>query len=153
MQVANGKILSELCKEWDVPFGSVSQWIYCKPERDKAYRAACNARAELYVEKLIHELRQIALVDIRQLYNGAGGLLPPHEWPDDIAKAVAGVDTFEEFGAEGEKLGETKKVKLWDKLKAIELAGKNLSLFIDKTEVKHTVTLEDIVAGSIAQDK
>ena len=35
------------------------------------------------------------------------------------------------------------EIKLYDKLKAIELIGKHLGMFTDKSEVKMTVTVED----------
>ena len=40
-------------------------------------------------------------------------------------------------------------MKFWDKTKALELMGKHMALFIDRKETKLTVTLEDLVRGSL----
>ncbi len=51
---------------------------------------------------------------------------------DDVAAAIASIQTFEEFAGKGEdriQTGLTRKVKLFDKIKAFELLGKHLQLF------------------------
>ena len=65
--------------------------------------------------------------------------MPIHEIPEEIRRAISGLETFEEFegfGKDREKIGDTKKLKFWDKPRALELLGKHLGLFVDK--VDHT---------------
>ncbi len=71
----------------------------------------------------------------------------PKDWPDRIAKSVTSVKVREEF-LDGAKIGEIKELRLACKLKASELIGKNLSLFVDRVEHSGKITLEDLVAAS-----
>lgn len=114
-----------------------------------------NARSErtkVDSDTILRELLKLATSDLRKLFQENGALKNPDEWPDDVAMAVAGVEVLEEFEGYGEDrtwIGYTKKVKFWDKPKALELLGKHLKLFTDKVEHSGKVTLEDLVAGSV----
>jgi phage terminase small subunit len=102
-------------------------------------------------ETILSELLKLATSDIRKLFNENGGLLPPSQWPDDIAPAVASIQVDELFDYDkGEKyqVGVTKKVKLWDKNAALDKLAKHLGLLIEKVELSGKVTLEDLVNGS-----
>ncbi len=71
----------------------------------------------VHAEKVLTGMANLAFADIRKLYRPDGTLLLPNEWPDDIAAAVAGVETFEEYQGRGPDrilIGHTKKVRLWD---------------------------------------
>jgi len=80
----------------------------------------------------IEELLKIAHFDIRKLFNEDGSLKPPDQWDDETAAAVGGLQVFEEFVGRGEErtqIGLTKKLKMLDKVKALELLGKHQKLF------------------------
>lgn len=86
----------------------------------------------LTADRVLSELEKIVFSDTRTLYREDGSLKQPHEWDDNTAAMVAGVEITEEFegrGDERELVGYTKKVKQWDKLAAIEKAMKHLGLF------------------------
>lgn len=107
-------------------------------------------RTEIDADTVLKELLKLATSDLRRLFKDDGSLLPPDEWPDDVAMAVASVEVdeiFDGFGADRTQIGLTKKVKFWDKPKALELLGKHLKLFTDKIEHSGKLTLEDLVAG------
>ncbi|OPY60778.1 MAG: Terminase small subunit [Syntrophorhabdaceae bacterium PtaU1.Bin034] len=92
-------------------------------------------------DRVLTELARIGMHDIRKLYNEDGTLKAPHEWDNDTAAAVAGIEVFEEFEGKGKnrkKIGDTRKVKVFDKKGALELLGKHLKLFSDKVEHEHT---------------
>lgn len=94
-------------------------------------------KAEVTVERIIQELAAIAFVDIRRAFDDDGNLLPIREIPEDIARAIGGIDVSSSMikGDEGEYKAEIlKKLKLIDKKGALELLGKNLRMFIDKVE-------------------
>lgn len=82
------------------------------------------------LQKLLAEAEKIAFADISKTVDPTtGAFLPLDKMPDEVRGAVAGIEVFEEFGppAEGEgrvKIGETVKIKLWEKTKAIELAAR-----------------------------
>ena len=52
--------------------------------------------------KVLTQLAYLANSDIRRLYRDDGTLKPPHEWDDETAAAVAGVEVFEEYSGKGE---------------------------------------------------
>lgn len=79
-------------------------------------------------ERILQEYARIAFSDIRTLYDN-GALKQVHELDDDTAATIAGVETYEERNPEGGIIGHTKKVKLWDKVKALDALGKHLGMF------------------------
>lgn len=83
------------------------------------------------VETLIKELVRIGLADPIGMFNDDDTLKPLREWPEDLRRALSGIDIDEIFAFEGEgkqrkrvHVGYTKKVKFWNKLGAIEQIAK-----------------------------
>jgi len=149
--IANGGSLIDLCELWNCSYVLILRWIYDDVERTKRYQAALDARNEWIVQRLLGELKSLAFVDVRKIFDDNHALLPPDKWPADVARAIAGLDVTEEFDYEDSKkvhTGYLKKVKFYDKLKSIELLGKDLGRFIQKHEVSGKLTLEDLVGGS-----
>ena len=144
--VSSGGSLIELCKIWDVFFHRINSWIYANHKDE--YELAIKSSTEYLIQRVRDEIKLIGTVDIRKAYDQAGNLLPPSKWPDDLACAISSIETSE-LCAQGEKIADVRRIKLWDKLKALELLGKNLSMFVDKHEVTGRVTLEDIVSKSL----
>ncbi len=113
-------------------------------------------RVEVDGDQVLAELKLIGHSDIRELFDEFGCVKPILAWPEHIARTVSSIEVFEEYQGKGEDreyLGQTKKVKFWDKLRALELMGKHKKLFTDRVEHSGTITLEDIVAGSASEDK
>lgn len=149
--VANGGTVVSLAKSWDVRYSDLTRWLHSDPVRNKQYQMAMKDRNEWVVESVLQELRSIALIDVRRLYDDNGNLLPVGSWPEDVAKAVAGIEVSEEWAGKGDnraQVGELKKVRMNDKLKALELLGKNLALFTDKETEDRVMRLEDLVMAS-----
>lgn len=102
-------------------------------------------RTEVTQDMVIQELAKIAFADIRALYDDNGNLKNVKCLEDNIAGAISQLETFEEYegrGEEREYIGDTKKVKLLDKTKALELLGKHLGIFIDKLELDQSKPFE-----------
>ena len=116
------------------------------------------------VKQVLREMLRVGTSDIRKLFNEDGSMKSPHEWPDDVAASVAGVEVYEEFGesepdeelepqghggalkrqrGKREVIGMTKKVKMWDKNKGLEMLGKHLKMFTDILEIKDVTPLAD----------
>lgn len=125
-----------------------------KPPVKAAIQAAVDARAKkvgITAERVLEELGRIAFADIGQVFNAAGGLRPLSEIPEDARRALASVESDELFEGRGEErshVGYTRKVRLLDKVRALELAGKNVGLF---KEAK--VEADDLAAAIVAARK
>lgn len=155
--VCSGGSVVELCEVWDVQYHRIVTWVYDVkyPARKEAYEAALGHRVEWMRSRILGELKSIGLVDIAQAYDDNGKLKDPAQMPIELRRAISGIDTVEEFEGRGESresIGYTKKVKFWDKLRALELLGENLAMFKKLVDVNHSgkITLEDLVAGSNA---
>ena len=95
-------------------------------------------RVEITADTVLSELLKIARADIGAAFNEDGSLKAIHEIPEEVRRAIAGVDVFEEFAGRGEdraQIGLTKKLRFWEKTKALELLGRHLRLFTDKVEL------------------
>lgn len=103
-------------------------------------------RTEVTQDMVIRELSRIAFLDIRKLYNESGGLKNIQDIDDETIKAISSLETLEEYdgyGEDKEQIGNTQKVKLLDKLKALELLGKHLGMFSDiNVNMKNAVQVE-----------
>jgi len=111
-----------------------------------AVKAAIDARTEqvkIDANYVLRELFKLANVDLSAAYDEFGNLKPIHEIPEDVRKAIAGIEVFEERDHEGTYLGRTRKVKFWDKTRALEMLGRHLALFKDRIEVSVDSKLTD----------
>ena len=95
-------------------------------------------RTEVTQDMVIKELAKIAFLDIRKLYTESGQLKNVADIDSDTAGAISLLETLEEYegyGDDREKIGDTQKVRLLDKTKALELLGRHLGIFNDKMDV------------------
>lgn len=146
--IANGGTLISLAEVWGVRHSDISFFIGRTPALMGQYTTAMIARDEWERERCLQELRAIATVDIRQAYNEDGTLKNVRDMPSEVAAALSSVESdelFEGNGAEREIIGHTKKVKFWDKAKAIELFMKKHGLLVERKQVTHTLRLEDLI--------
>lgn len=94
-------------------------------------------RAQVDGDYVLRRLLQIADFDVRALFTDNGALKPVSEWPEGAAAAVSGLDVqelHEDHGEGKQHIGDVKKVRTRDTLKALELLGKHLKLFTDRVE-------------------
>jgi phage terminase small subunit len=93
-------------------------------------------RAEIDADTVLAELLKIARADIGQAFNADGSLRPVAEMPEDVRRAIASVEIREEGrGGDQEQAGQTKKVRFWDKPRALEMLGRHLRMFSDRMEI------------------
>jgi phage terminase small subunit len=95
-------------------------------------------RTEITADKVLQEIYRVATSDIAKAFGADGKLLSVHEMPPEARAALAGIETEELFEKDGDERvlsGLSRKVRHWDKVKALELLGKHLGLFRDKLEV------------------
>jgi len=115
-------------------------------------RAAIDRRVEKVAEKaeisaadVIRELGRIAFADIRKLYDEHGNLKPISELDDDTAAVLAGIEVEELQD------GAVRKVKRYDKPKALELLGRHLGIFNDRLALDGPLVVQ-VVRFSDADD-
>jgi phage terminase small subunit len=104
------------------------------------------SKLEISTERIRLELARIGMQDVRLFYKEDGSLIPIHELSDDAAAAIAGMEVEEltEF-IDGQKIpiGVLKKIKRYDKVKALELLGKDLGMFNEGQQpITLNVTIE-----------
>jgi len=92
-----------------------------------------NKDSNVTAKMVINELWNIATFDLGELFNEDGKLKPILEIPKQYRKALSMVETRAEI-QDGVKVADLTKIKVWDKIKALELIGKNLGMWIEKTE-------------------
>ena len=96
------------------------------------------AQGKVTQEMIIQELAKIGFSDIRKLYTERGSLKNIQDIDDNTAAAISSIENFEEYEGRGddrEYIGDTKKIKMYSKEKALELLGKQIGMFKDKVEV------------------
>ncbi|TNE38296.1 MAG: terminase small subunit [Sphingomonadales bacterium] len=82
--------------------------------------------------------------DLADIYDEQGGLKPIHEWPLIWRQGlIAGIETDEERDDNGKVIAIVRKVKLSDRVKRLELAGKHVDVqaFKDKIEQSGVMVL------------
>lgn len=88
-------------------------------------------RTEITADNVLAEIAKVAFADVRRIFDKDGGLVRISDLDDAAAACVAGCDLVTVSKGEGE-VEHVAKIKLADKLKALELAGRHLGLFNDK---------------------
>lgn len=106
-------------------------------------------KVEMSPERIIREMSFLGTADTAKAFDCNGNLLPIHEIPEDVRRAIAGFELVEERDENGEPTGHmTKKVKFWDKNTSLLGLAKVFKMLTDKVEHKHSVTLEDFLGGT-----
>lgn len=109
-------------------------------------------RTQITADTVLSEFLRIARVDIAEAFDEDGSLKPVHEIPEDIRRAIAGLEVEELFEGRGESresVGRLRKVKFWDKNRALESLAKHLGLLVDR--VHHDGKLELDVQVTLAE--
>jgi phage terminase small subunit len=84
--------------------------------------------AELSASRVIEELRRLAFVDAPGVFDDAGNLRPFSEWTPEQRASLAGYEVIIKNAAAGNGHTDTvHKVKLSDKLKALDLLARHFS--------------------------
>lgn len=101
------------------------------------------AKLEVSQERVLQEINRVALQDARKFFYEDGSLIPIHLLDDDAAAVIAGMDIEELFEYEDgqkNKIGHVKKIKRWDKMKALEMLAKHYKIYSDAPVNNNTLT-------------
>lgn len=111
-----------------------------KPDILEAIEEAVNnrvTRLEITADRVLAGILNLADLDIGEAYDKNGNLLPVHEMPKHVRKAITSVKSFEEFEGFGQdkiKTGDVREVRFTEKSKNWELLAKYLKLLTDKVQ-------------------
>lgn len=109
-----------------------------------------NGKLDKQAQRIVDELERMAYADIRSLLDSDGNLLPPDQWPDDIAATISGIEVetlWQGKGEEREPVGTVKKIKRFDKNKILEMLGRHKAIFHDRIELDITDNLAERLAN------
>lgn len=102
-------------------------------------------------ERIVAQMARIAFGDIRELYDEEGNLRPLHELSEDQVAMIEGIDVLEGKAEDGNKLLQTKRIKLAPKLQYLMQLGKFKGLFNDKIEVEAKIETKDVTPNDVAR--
>ena len=108
-----------------------------KKEIEKGLQRVAD-KAELKASDVLAEIRKLAFMNVSKAYDDKGNLKHPMDLPEDLQCSLQSLEVYDEFAGKGkdrEKIGETKKVKFNDKVRALEMLAKHFKLLTDVSEV------------------
>jgi len=95
-------------------------------------------RTRATADKVVSELYHLISYDPNEIYDTDGTLKKISNIPKNIRKAIASIEVTELFSGSGESrtwIGYTKKIKLWDKTKVLEMLARHHKLLTDVHEL------------------
>lgn len=108
------------------------------PGTNKKYAQAVE-KVSVTIDRVIQEYGHIAFLDIREAFTENGDLKSIQDLPDQIARSIAGIEFEEVFEMEGSgserrrvHVGRIHKIKITNKLGALDSLAKHLGMFIEK---------------------
>jgi len=112
-------------------------------------------KAIITADRVLTELARLATCDISLAFDANGNLLDIKDMPEDVRRAIAGIEIEEEKpsieGAKSATVSRTKKIKFWDKNKSLETIARHLKMLTDKVELSGKLSLENLIAGSMGK--
>ena len=113
--------------------------------RDPKIKAAIEAaqraqvkRIRMSADDVLVGLAEIASIDIADIFDENNVLRPLKEIPTYVRRAIAGIEVEELFEGRGESrehIGRNRKLKLSDKVRALEILARHHKLLTEKVEV------------------
>ena len=95
-------------------------------------------RTRMSADDVLVGLAEIASIDIAALYDEKNVLLPLKDIPAHVRRAIAGIEVeelFEGRGKDREHIGSNRKLKLSDKVRALEILAKHHKLLTERVVV------------------
>lgn len=115
------------------------QWVSDSEIKPLIYHAVRDAvamrlkRLRITSDRVAVEMEKLAFSNAQDFYDDEGNLIPPHKLPRDVASAIT--EVTEKITATDN--GEIKEIKYKTESKKgnLELLGKHLAMFTDRTDV------------------
>ncbi|MEE9279161.1 MAG: terminase small subunit [Myxococcota bacterium] len=106
-----------------------------------------NERTRIDSDWVLRRLAQIADVDLAELVNDDGSVKGLDAMPEGLKRLIAGIEVTEEFAGRGqdrEMVGYTKKVRLVDRIRVLELIGKHVGVSAFREHIHHSGPLIEV---------
>lgn len=112
--------------------------VNVKREIDKRIEER-SKRNEITADRVLQELAAIAFFDVRKIYNEKNEMKKITDLDDRTARAISSIET--EVSNLGHKVfSTTKKIRMNDKIRALQLVGNHIGMFKESTS-----STEDVV--------
>jgi phage terminase small subunit len=93
------------------------------------------AAVDLTAIRVLEEIRRLSFSDTGALYDADGHLRPLHQLPPAVRACIASIKTTKKNLTVGDGAQEdVVEVRLWDKLRALEMAAKHFALLTERVE-------------------
>jgi phage terminase small subunit len=102
--------------------------------------------SDVSAARVLEELRRVAFTDVRSLFDEKGDLIPVTEWTAEQGSALASFEVARASGADT-----VRRVKLVDKVKALEMLAKHFALLVDRRETSAAITVTWLPPDSSAR--
>lgn len=149
-EAADGQSLVAYSESLGLRWADVAAWISGDPERERALSIARAAALDWITDKVMRELKAISLVDMGQAFESDGSLRRIEDMPFEIRASLAGIDVKELYHPDGSREGRVVKAKFQDKVRALELLGKQHGMFRDVKVLEAGDSLTDLVMAAHA---
>lgn len=144
--VAAGGSLQRYCEVAELSYTKVRKWLRSEPERHRRYREAREVCREERRDHLEDTLAELATLDMSQITNADGTVMPVRDWPADLRRMCQQVQST--MTREGDVL---LQAKFPDKLRAIELYGKAVGMWTENVHIKGEVDLGVVALAGTAK--
>ena len=119
--------------------GAIGSENLQKPDIAEAIQVALDLRAErtrITADRVLVEVAKLGFSNVKDLFTEGGQLKNLSTLPDEVAAAIQSVEvvTKRVEGGEDHEVEYVHKIKMADKKSSLELLGKHLKLFADRTE-------------------
>jgi phage terminase small subunit len=94
-------------------------------------------RTEVTADRVLLEIARLGFSDLRRLFDEDGRLKRPDEWDDDTAASIVSIEIVSRSLGDG-VVEYVRKIKLWDKGKALDQLSKHLGLYRDQGPSKRS---------------
>lgn len=98
-----------------------------------------SVRTGITVDRVLQEYGRIAFADSRKFFSTSGSLVPIHQLGDDEAAVIAGMDVSRPLGSDDAAPAEVLKIKLVNKLGALDSVARHLGMFLGKDSLDLTL--------------
>ena len=100
---------------------------------------AAAKRNEITVDRILQEEKRLSFYDVADIFNENGTIKNIRDIPEDLRRAIAGIQVNEIFGREHRTV--KTKIKLADKGRSLERISKHLGMFVERHE--HSIKISD----------